>query len=89
MKLFLRLLQYVKPYSAYLVGALACIIVLAAITGLIAFLVKPVIDDIFVKNTSTISLSDVRDPFGFAELPAHLTVPTTVSKVLGLRLWGM
>ncbi len=33
MKLFLRLLQYIKPYSAYLIGALACIIVLAATTA--------------------------------------------------------
>ena len=62
MKLFLRLLQYIKPYSAYLIGALACIIVLAATTALTAFLVKPAIDGIFIKNTSIISLSDVRNP---------------------------
>ena len=62
MKLFLRLLRYIKPYTAYLVGALVCIIVLAATTALIAFLVKPAIDGIFIKNTSIISLSDVRNP---------------------------
>ena len=62
MKLFLRLLTYIKPYIAYLIAALACIIVLAATTALTAFLVKPAIDDIFIKNTSIISLSDVRAP---------------------------
>jgi ABC-type multidrug transport system fused ATPase/permease subunit len=59
MKLFLRLLQYIKPYSAHLIGALACIIVLAATTALTAFLVKPAIDGIFIKNASIVSLSDV------------------------------
>ena len=68
MKLFLRLLQYIKPYSAYLIGALACILVVAATTALIAFLIKPAIDDIFVKNTSIISLTDVRDPEAIEQL---------------------
>ena len=62
MKLFLRLLQYIKPYTGYLVGALGCIIVLSATSALIAFMVKPAIDGIFVKNTSIISLSDVHNP---------------------------
>jgi len=68
MKLFLRLLQYIKPYTAYLAGALVCILVLAATTALIAFLIKPVIDDIFVKNTSIISLTDVRNPEAIEQL---------------------
>jgi len=68
MKLFLRLLHYVKPYSAYLVGALACVIVLSATSALIAYLVKPAIDGIFVKNSSVIALSDVRDPAALARL---------------------
>jgi ATP-binding cassette, subfamily B, bacterial MsbA len=62
MKLFLRLLLYIRPYSAYLIAALGCIIVLSGTSALIAFLVKPAIDGIFVKNSSIISLSDVRDP---------------------------
>ena len=62
MKLFLRLLQYIKPYTRYLIGALGCIIVLSITSALIAFLVKPAIDGIFVKNTSIISLSDVNNP---------------------------
>lgn len=62
MKLFVRLLRYVKPYSAYLIGALACIIVLSGTTALIAYLVKPAIDGIFVQNSSVIALTDLRDP---------------------------
>ena len=62
MKLILRLLQYIKPYTGHLIGALGCIIVLSATSALIAFMVKPAIDGIFVKNTSIISLSDVHAP---------------------------
>ena len=62
MKLFLRLLQYIKPYTGYLVGALGCILVLSITSGLIAYMVKPAIDEIFVKNTSIVSLSDVNNP---------------------------
>jgi ABC-type multidrug transport system fused ATPase/permease subunit len=62
MKLILRLLQYIKPYTGHLVGALGCIIVLSATSALIAYMVKPAIDGIFVKNTSIISLSDVHAP---------------------------
>ncbi len=61
MKLFLRLLRYVRPYTASLIGALACIIVLSATSALIAYLVKPAIDGIFVQNSSVITLTDVRD----------------------------
>jgi len=68
MKLFLRLLHYVKPYTASLVGALACIIVLSGTSALIAYLVKPAIDGIFVQNSSVIALTDVRDPVALDRL---------------------
>jgi len=68
MKLLLRLLQYVKPYIGYLIGAFACILVLSAATALIAYLIKPAIDGIFVENTSVISRSNVQNPDAIEQL---------------------
>ncbi|MBM4309558.1 MAG: ABC transporter ATP-binding protein [Deltaproteobacteria bacterium] len=73
MKLFVRLLRYVKPYMARLIGALACIIVLSGTTALIAYLVKPAIDGIFVQNSSVIALTDVRDPAALDRLLSDQT----------------
>jgi len=45
-----RLLQLVKPYSLRLIGAMICMMVVAGMTALMAFMVKPVLDDIFVQK---------------------------------------
>jgi len=46
MKLYLRLLQYVKPYRGRVVAALLCLAVTAGLTALAMFLIKPVMDKI-------------------------------------------
>jgi subfamily B ATP-binding cassette protein MsbA len=52
-----RLLHLVKPYWLKLTGAMLCMLVVAAVTALMAYLVKPVLDDIFFqKKASTLSL---------------------------------
>jgi len=48
-----RLLAYLKPYVPRLAGAGALMIVLSATSGLLAFLVKPVMDDIFIARDVT------------------------------------
>jgi subfamily B ATP-binding cassette protein MsbA len=45
-----RLLDLVRPFWAKLILAMLCMVMVAAITALMAFLVKPVLDDIFFKK---------------------------------------
>lgn len=52
-----RLIQLIKPYWLRLSAAMVCMLVVAGITSLMAFMVKPVLDDIFFqKKISTLSL---------------------------------
>ncbi|MGC1401723.1 MAG: lipid A export permease/ATP-binding protein MsbA [Thermodesulfobacteriota bacterium] len=52
-----RLIQLIKPYWVRLLAAMFCMLVVAGITSLMAFMVKPVLDDIFFqKKVSTLSL---------------------------------
>ena len=52
-----RLIQLIKPYWVRLLAAMFCMLVVAGITSLMAFMVKPVLDDIFFqKKISTLSL---------------------------------
>ncbi|HMK64936.1 MAG TPA: ABC transporter transmembrane domain-containing protein, partial [Thermodesulfobacteriota bacterium] len=52
-----RLIQLIKPYWLRLLGAMICMMVVAGVTSLMAFMVKPVLDDIFFqKKMSTLSL---------------------------------
>jgi subfamily B ATP-binding cassette protein MsbA len=50
MDLYRRLLQFVKPYWKHLAGAMVCMIFVSAATSGSAFLVKPVLDDVFFKK---------------------------------------
>jgi subfamily B ATP-binding cassette protein MsbA len=45
-----RLLRYLKPHRSTLVAGALCALVVAGAGGLIAWLVKPVMDDVFVKH---------------------------------------
>jgi len=50
MNLYRRLLQFVKPYWPRLTGAMVCMIFVSAATAGSAYLVKPVLDDVFFKK---------------------------------------
>jgi len=50
MKLFLRLLRYLMRYRARLAAAFVCSALVAGMTGAYAWLVRPVLDDIFIKK---------------------------------------
>jgi subfamily B ATP-binding cassette protein MsbA len=50
MELYRRLLQFVKPYWKHLAGAMVCMIFVSAATSGSAFLVKPVLDEVFFKK---------------------------------------
>ncbi len=50
MKLFRRLAKYVNPYWRSLVGATLCAAVVALLTGAYAWMIKPIIDEVFIKN---------------------------------------
>lgn len=45
-----RLLVYIRPYWGRLLAAMFCMMVVGGITSLMAFLVKPVLDDIFIEK---------------------------------------
>jgi ATP-binding cassette, subfamily B, bacterial MsbA len=53
MNLYLRLLEFVKPYWTRLAGAMICMVFVSAATSASAFLVKPVLDDVFFKKDLT------------------------------------
>lgn len=53
MKLYLRLLGYARPYLAYMIASVVCMIVLSGTTSAIAYLVKPAIDEVFLKKDFT------------------------------------
>ena len=50
MKIFLRLAGYLKPYRLHLVGAVACGMLVAALSATHAWLVKPVLDRLFIEK---------------------------------------
>ena len=50
MKTFLRLAAYLKPYRLHIAGALACGILVAALSAAHAWLVKPVLDRLFIER---------------------------------------
>lgn len=48
---------YVFRYRPYLIGAVACMVLAASLTALNAYMIKPVLDEIFVnKNTGMLTL---------------------------------
>src|SRR3989449_11715602 len=53
MKLYLRLLQYLRPYWMRLIAAAVCSGLLAALTGAYAWLVRPALDEIFINRHPT------------------------------------
>ena len=53
MNLYRRLLEFVKPYWRYMAGAMVCMIFVSAATAGSAFLVKPVLDEVFFKKDLT------------------------------------
>ena len=53
MNLYLRLLQYARPYQIYMIGAVICMAILAGTTSATAYLVKPAIDNVFLGKDST------------------------------------
>ncbi|MBI1820798.1 MAG: lipid A export permease/ATP-binding protein MsbA [Nitrospirae bacterium] len=54
MKIYLRLLTYVKPYWKRLVVAAICAVFVSLLTALYAWLVRPVLDGIFIKKDATL-----------------------------------
>ena len=53
MKIMLRLLKYVKPYIARIVFSMLSMAGVGAMTGISAWLIKPVMDKIFIAKNST------------------------------------
>ncbi len=48
--MYKRLLQYLKPHRRYFVGALLCMVVFGATDGVVPFLVKYILDEVFTKR---------------------------------------
>ena len=51
---FIRLVRYLKPYRLRLVAAFVCSGLVAALSGAYAWLVKPVLDEIFINKNETL-----------------------------------
>ncbi len=54
---FLRLLRYLKPYRLRLSAAFVCSALVAAFSGAYAWLVKPVLDEIFINKNESLLLA--------------------------------
>jgi subfamily B ATP-binding cassette protein MsbA len=55
-----RLIQLIKPYWGRLLVAMVCMLVVAGTTSLMAYMVQPVLDDIFIqKKVTTLSFLPV------------------------------
>jgi len=52
MDIFKRLLQLAKPHAAKFIIAMFCMLVVGATTSALAFLVKPALDEIFLKKNA-------------------------------------
>ena len=50
MKVYRRLLPYVKVYWARIVAAMGLALVISGLEAMTAWLVKPVLDDVFLKK---------------------------------------
>ena len=48
-----RILNYVKPYKKWLTIAMVCMVIVAAMGGAQAYMVKPLLDEIFFKQDQT------------------------------------
>jgi subfamily B ATP-binding cassette protein MsbA len=53
MTIYRRMLEYVRPYTGRLLLAMAFMVGVSAFHGSIAFLVKPALDDIFIKKDAS------------------------------------
>jgi len=65
MKVYLRLLKYIIPYTYAFVGAIICMIVFAVTNGLMAYLIGPVFQFLFSEGKADVRLL----PFGLVNLP--------------------
>jgi subfamily B ATP-binding cassette protein MsbA len=45
-----RILQYVKPYKSWLIVSMICMVIVASMAGAQAYVVKPLLDEIFFKQ---------------------------------------
>lgn len=53
---FIRLVRYLKPYRLRLIAAFICSALVAAFSGAYAWLVKPVLDEIFINKNEALLL---------------------------------
>ncbi len=51
-----RILQYVKPYKGWLATAMVCMVIAASMAGAQAYMVKPLLDEVFFKQDRTMLL---------------------------------
>jgi len=49
----LRILQYVKPYKGRLAIAMVCMVIVASMAGAQAYMIKPLLDEIFFEQNRT------------------------------------
>src|SRR5438093_10779884 len=73
MQLYLRLLQYLRPYWMRLTVAVVCSGLVAAFTSAYAWLVRPVLDEVFIN----------RNVIWLALLPVALIVGSSLKGVAG------
>lgn len=96
-ELVLRLMQFVWPYRWYLLPAFLCMLILAATNGAIAFLVQPILDQVFIEQDKgmlatlplvVIALFAIRGVVYFTQSYLLEVVGQRVVRNLQVRLYG-
>ncbi|MBH0205137.1 MAG: hypothetical protein HP498_04840 [Nitrospira sp.] len=72
---FKRLMRYVRPYRTRFVAAFACSGLVALLSAVYAWLVKPVLDGIFIEKNEELLLVLPLVLLGVALLKAVLSYP--------------
>jgi len=74
---FLRLMRYVRPYRGRFIAAFACSCMVAGLSGAYAWLVRPVLDGIFIEKDETLLLILPLALLGIAVLKAGFSFGQT------------
>ncbi|MBI4715004.1 MAG: lipid A export permease/ATP-binding protein MsbA [Nitrospirae bacterium] len=97
MILYRRLLQYVRPYSARFFSAVLCTLAVSGLTAAAAWLVQPVLDDIFIRKEkgmlfllpfAVLAVYFLKGVFGYAQAYLMRYIGNRVIRDLRQALYG-
>ena len=77
MDAFLRLLRYATPHRAVIAGAALAMVVYGAANAALAYLIKPIIDDVLIAQSDLGVRSPARSSSSISSRASARTFPAT------------